>query len=60
MWIPGPLKPSIVFRRWNEQRKAMGLSTFNPTLTYHMRAVEERWWSANGGPSPPAQPTGSC
>jgi hypothetical protein len=30
-----------VFRRWNEQRKAMGLPTFDPTLTYHMRGVPD-------------------
>lgn len=33
--------PESVFRRWNEQRAAMGLSVWDPTLTYHMRGVPD-------------------
>jgi len=33
--------PEYVFRRWNEQRASMGLYTFDPTKTYHMRGVPD-------------------
>lgn len=33
--------PQSVFERWNAQRAAMGLYTFDPTQTYHMRGVPD-------------------
>jgi N-acetyl-1-D-myo-inositol-2-amino-2-deoxy-alpha-D-glucopyranoside deacetylase len=33
--------PESVFQRWNAQRKAMGLATFDPARTYHMRGVPD-------------------
>lgn len=33
--------PQSVFERWNAQRAEMGLPTFDPTQTYHMRGVPD-------------------
>ena len=33
--------PQSVFERWNRQRAELGLSTFDPTKTYHMRGVPD-------------------
>ena len=33
--------PQSVFERWNRQRADLGLSTFDPTQTYHMRGVPD-------------------
>ncbi len=33
--------PQSVFERWNRQRAELGLATFDPTLTYHMRGVPD-------------------
>jgi N-acetyl-1-D-myo-inositol-2-amino-2-deoxy-alpha-D-glucopyranoside deacetylase len=33
--------PESVFERWNQQRAAMGLWTFDPTRMYHMRGVPD-------------------
>ena len=33
--------PQSVFERWNRQRAAMGLWTFDPSRTYHMRGVPD-------------------
>ena len=33
--------PQSVFERWNRQRAEMGLYTFDPTKTYHMRGVPD-------------------
>jgi LmbE family N-acetylglucosaminyl deacetylase len=33
--------PESVFNRWNAQRAAMNLATFDPTRTYHMRGVPD-------------------
>ena len=30
-----------MFQRWNRQRAELGLSTFDPTQTYHMRGVPD-------------------
>jgi LmbE family N-acetylglucosaminyl deacetylase len=33
--------PQSVFERWNRQRAELGLFTFDPTQTYHMRGVPD-------------------
>ena len=33
--------PQSVFERWNRQRAELGLFTFDPELTYHMRGVPD-------------------
>lgn len=33
--------PQAVFERWNRQRAELGLFTFDPTQTYHMRGVPD-------------------
>lgn len=33
--------PQSVFERWNRQRAELGLATFDPTQTYHMRGVPD-------------------
>ena len=33
--------PQSVFERWNRQRAELGLFTFDPTKTYHMRGVPD-------------------
>ena len=33
--------PQSVFERWNRQRAELGLYTFDPTQTYHMRGVPD-------------------
>ncbi len=33
--------PQSVFERWNRQRAGLGLFTFDPTRTYHMRGVPD-------------------
>ena len=33
--------PQSVFERWNRQRHELGLFTFDPTQTYHMRGVPD-------------------
>ena len=33
--------PQSVFERWNRQRSELGLFTFDPTRTYHMRGVPD-------------------
>ena len=33
--------PQTVFERWNRQRADLGLYTFDPTQTYHMRGVPD-------------------
>lgn len=33
--------PQSVFERWNRQRADLGLHTFDPTQTYHMRGVPD-------------------
>ena len=33
--------PQSVFARWNRQRSELGLNTFDPTRTYHMRGVPD-------------------
>jgi LmbE family N-acetylglucosaminyl deacetylase len=33
--------PQTVFERWNRQRAELGLATFDPTRTYHMRGVPD-------------------
>lgn len=33
--------PQTVFERWNRQRAELGLYTFDPTQTYHMRGVPD-------------------
>jgi LmbE family N-acetylglucosaminyl deacetylase len=33
--------PQSVFERWNHQRAELGLFTFDPTRTYHMRGVPD-------------------
>ncbi|WP_377641344.1 PIG-L deacetylase family protein [Oryzobacter terrae] len=33
--------PQSVFERWNRQRAELGLFTFDPTRTYHMRGVPD-------------------
>ncbi len=44
---PGPRRlvhgavPQSVFERWNRQREDLGLFTFDPTQTYHMRGVPD-------------------
>lgn len=33
--------PQSIFERWNQQRADLGLYTFDPTQTYHMRGVPD-------------------
>ena len=33
--------PQAVFERWNRQRAELGLYTFDPTQTYHMRGIPD-------------------
>ncbi len=33
--------PQSVFERWNRQRAELGLDTFDPTQTYHMRGIPD-------------------
>ncbi|MGZ5405403.1 MAG: PIG-L deacetylase family protein [Nocardioides sp.] len=33
--------PQTIFERWNRQRAELGLFTFDPTRTYHMRGVPD-------------------
>ena len=33
--------PQTVFERWNQQRAQLGLTTFDPTQTYHMRGIAD-------------------
>ena len=33
--------PQSVFERWNRQRAQLGLPTFDPTRTYHMRGIPD-------------------
>jgi LmbE family N-acetylglucosaminyl deacetylase len=33
--------PQTVFERWNQQRAALGLWTFDPTQMYHMRGIPD-------------------
>ena len=33
--------PQSVFERWNRQRAELGLYTFDPTQTYHMRGIPD-------------------
>ena len=33
--------PQTVFERWNQQRAQLGLYTFDPTQTYHMRGIPD-------------------
>jgi LmbE family N-acetylglucosaminyl deacetylase len=33
--------PTTVFERWNRQRAELGLYTFDPTQTYHMRGIPD-------------------